>query len=176
MTAVSLQCKLKNHHPEWSNVLLLTLSPRPIVTQKLIPGRSSTQPSSAGQPTNPRASRRRTSRWRASVISWHTTLARLWLLRGSSSRHSRHNRNSKRHIKRGAERQQRRVDYLGSRTGRSVPLGRGAVFPRRKRGDGLFLSFLSLPSFHQSGWVGKKVLTDQVTHEIVRWLASVGSV
>jgi hypothetical protein len=22
MTAVSLQCKLKNHHPEWSNVLL----------------------------------------------------------------------------------------------------------------------------------------------------------
>lgn len=25
MTAVSLQCKLKNHHPEWSNVKLLAV-------------------------------------------------------------------------------------------------------------------------------------------------------
>lgn len=26
MTAVSLQCKLKNHHPEWSNVSLGAIS------------------------------------------------------------------------------------------------------------------------------------------------------
>lgn len=33
MTAVSLQCKIKNHHPEWSNV-------RGVASPHLIPGQA----------------------------------------------------------------------------------------------------------------------------------------
>ena len=37
MTAVSLQCKLKSHHPEWSNVLLLTPTSHPFLSHTINP-------------------------------------------------------------------------------------------------------------------------------------------
>lgn len=71
MTAVSLQCKLKNHHPEWSNV-----SSAATGTTSSVPGcrvlsgsRSTTQPSCAGRPITPRASQKRTSPWLLSATT-----------------------------------------------------------------------------------------------------------
>lgn len=85
MTAVSLQCKIKNHHPEWSNVRdgqfatpgLPALVPGVGETTQtdrqtdpvLMMGnnRSTTPPSSAGRRTVRRACRPRTRSWRRSA-------------------------------------------------------------------------------------------------------------
>lgn len=71
MTAVSLQCKLKNHHPEWSNVgpseennPPLSVSPSHYL---IICLRSTTQHLSGGRRITQRASRTRIWSWPPSV-------------------------------------------------------------------------------------------------------------
>ena len=119
MTAVSLQCKLKSHHPEWSNVCITPpLSPslpprRPSyyvvlpefqtytqlhhpANEITRPPRYSTQPSFAGRPTTPKASRPRTSSWRRSATSSRPTLAR-WLSRNLRNRESNSSNNKEKH-------------------------------------------------------------------------------
>lgn len=75
MTAVSLQCKLKNHHPEWSNVRNSPSRAALSLAECLRVSRSTIQRSSAGQRTAQRVYQIRTSRWPSCVIRLPKTLA-----------------------------------------------------------------------------------------------------
>lgn len=76
MTAVSLQCKLKNHHPEWSNVSAIPVVEAP-VTRSLTLHRSTILLLFAGLHIAQKAFQTRTFRWRQSVTLWPKTSASL---------------------------------------------------------------------------------------------------